>query len=137
MPEPEVDVVVDYESSRERYQGKAEFLIASLHLCGNTGTYVDAPTIGIAESAARSALALERLADLETVVVDCTGAERAIGADSLSAVDLRYRALLIRTDFSRLWGTDAYFSDNPFLTADACEMLVRQGVSSWASTRST
>jgi len=27
-------VIVDYESSRERYGGKAEFLIASLHLCG-------------------------------------------------------------------------------------------------------
>src|SRR5437870_5386028 len=43
LPEPEVDVVVDYESSRERYQGRAEFYIASLHLCGNTGTYVDSP----------------------------------------------------------------------------------------------
>src|SRR5439155_666374 len=41
LPEPQVDVVVDYESSRERYQGQAEFYIASLHLCGNTGTYVD------------------------------------------------------------------------------------------------
>src|SRR2546430_2622303 len=43
LPEPSVDVVFDYDASRERYQGKAEFLIASLHLCGNTGTYVDSP----------------------------------------------------------------------------------------------
>ena len=26
LPAPEVDVIVDYESSRERYGGKAEFL---------------------------------------------------------------------------------------------------------------
>ena len=43
LPEPAVDVIFDYDDSRERYQGKAEFFIASLHLCGNTGTYVDAP----------------------------------------------------------------------------------------------
>ena len=34
------------------------------------------------------------------------------------------RAVLIRTDFSNHWGTDAYFSDNPFLTGEACDVLV-------------
>jgi kynurenine formamidase len=43
LPVPEAKVIVDYDTSRERYQGKSEFLIASLHLCGNTGTYVDSP----------------------------------------------------------------------------------------------
>src|SRR5438445_36753 len=43
LPEPKVDVVVDYEASRERYQNQAEFYIANLHLCGSTGTYVDSP----------------------------------------------------------------------------------------------
>lgn len=38
LPEPRAEVLLDYEASREHYQGKAEFLIASLHLCGNTGT---------------------------------------------------------------------------------------------------
>lgn len=62
-------------------------MIASLHLCGNTGTYVDAPIHRHREGADLAALPLKRLADLETVVVDCTGAERTIGADSLSAVE--------------------------------------------------
>ena len=43
LPAPRADVVLDYEASRPRYQDQAEFFIASLHLCGNTGTYVDAP----------------------------------------------------------------------------------------------
>ena len=43
LPEPRAEILVDYESSRSRYDNKAEFLIASLHLCGNTGTYVDSP----------------------------------------------------------------------------------------------
>jgi arylformamidase len=127
LPEPSVDVVFDYEASRERYQGKAEFFIASLHLCGNTGTYVDSPIHRYRDGADLAGLPLERLANLETVVVDCSGAERAIGPEALAEVELRYRAVLVRTDFSLHWGTEEYFGPNPFLTAEACEMLVRQG----------
>jgi len=127
LPEPKVEVLLDYEASHERYQGKAEFFIASLHLCGNTGTYVDAPVHRYRGGTDLASLPLDRLADLETVVIDCTDSERAIGPDSLAAVELRYRAVLIRTDFSVRWGTPEYFGENAFLTADACEMLVRAG----------
>ncbi len=128
LPEPSVEVNMDYEASHERYQGQAEFFIASLHLCGNTGTYVDSPVHRYRGGVDLAGLPLERLADLETVVVDCSGGERAIDAGALAAVEMRYRAVLVRTDFSRHWGTPSYFSEpNPFLTADACEMLVRQG----------
>ncbi len=127
LPEPRAEVIFDYDMSPERYQGKAEFLIASLHLCGNTGTYVDAPIHRYRGGADLAALPLERLADLETVVVDCSGLERAIDAEALAGVELRYRAVLVRTDFSRHWGTPEYFEENPFLTADACQMLVRAG----------
>lgn len=127
LPEPSVDVIFDYDASHERYQGKAEFFIASLHLCGNTGTYVDSPIHRHRGGADLAALPLERLADLETVVVDCSEGERSIGPDALAEVDVRYRAVLVRTDFSRHWGKPEYFGANPFLTADACELLVRQG----------
>ena len=127
LPEPAVEVIIDYDQSHERYQGKAEFRIASLHLCGNTGTYVDAPIHRYRGGADLASLPLERLANLETVVIDCTGGDRAILAETLADVELRYRAVLVRTDFSDRWGTPEYFKDNPFLTADACEMLVRSG----------
>ena len=127
LPEPSVEVIFDYDQSHERYQGKAEFRIASLHLCGNTGTYVDAPIHRYRGGADLASLPLERLANLETVVIDCTGGDRAISAEALADVELRYRAVLVRTDFSDRWGTPDYFKDNPFLTADACEMLVRSG----------
>ena len=128
LPEPTVDVVFDYDTSRERYRGKAEFFIASLHLCGNTGTYVDSPIHRYRGGADLAGLPLERLADLETVLVDCSGAaDRAIGPEALAGVEMRYRAVLVRTDFSLRWGTEEYLGPNPFLTAEACEMLVRQG----------
>src|SRR5207248_4496504 len=127
LPEPTVDVVFDYDTSRERYRGKAEFFIASLHLCGNTGTYVDAPIHRYRGGADLASLPLERLANLETVVVDCAGAGRAIDAEALAGIELSDRAVLVRTDFSRHWGTKAYFENNPFLTADASDLLVQQG----------
>ena len=124
LPEPRVEVLLDYEASHERYQNKAEFYIASLHLCGNTGTYVDSPRHRYRSGIDLAGLPLERLANLPTLVIDATKAGRAIGGDAFRALDLTSRAILFRTDFSKHWGTPAYFADNPFLTADAAELLV-------------
>ena len=124
LPEPQVDVVVDYEASRQRYQDKAEFYIANIHLCGNTGTYVDSPRHRYRDGMDLANLPLDCLADLPTAIIDATGAGRAIGPDVFRNLDLAGRAILFRTDFSNNWGTEAYFSDNPFLTAEACDLLV-------------
>jgi kynurenine formamidase len=124
LPEPTVDVVVDYEASRQRYQNQAEFYIANLHLCGNTGTYVDSPRHRYRAGVDLAGLSLERLANLPTVIVDATQAGRAIGSDSFRELDLAGSAILFRTDFSQRWGTESYFTDNPFLTAAASELLV-------------
>jgi arylformamidase len=126
LPTPRVEVLNDYDASR--YGGQSEFLIASLHLCGNTGTYVDSPRHRFRAGLDLAGLPLERLANLPVVVADATNAGRAIGPDALPAGDLQGKALLVRTDFSRHWGTDAYFYDNPFLTAESCERLVAAGV---------
>jgi kynurenine formamidase len=122
LPTPRVEVLNNYDASR--YEGKAEFLIASLHLCGNTGTYIDSPRHRFREGADLAGLPLDRLADLPVVVVDATGTGRAIGPELLPDGDLRGKAVLVRTDFSRHWGTDSYFSGNPYLTAGASKRLV-------------
>jgi kynurenine formamidase len=124
LPEPKVEVLLDYEASRERYHNQAEFYIASLHLCGNTGTYVDSPRHRYRDGIDIASLPLERLANLPTLVIDATGAGRAISGDAFRTLDLSGRAILFRTDFSNHWGTPAYFTDNPFLTADAAGLLV-------------
>src|SRR5438094_2492666 len=114
LPEPKVEVLLDYEASRERYQNQAEFYIASLHLCGNTGTYVDSPRHRYRQGVDLASLPLERLADLPTIVIDASTAGRAISGDAFRTLDLSGRAILFRTDFSKHWGTPAYFTDNPF-----------------------
>jgi kynurenine formamidase len=124
LPEPKVEVLLDYDASHERYQNQAEFYIASLHLCGNTGTYVDSPRHRYRDGVDLSGLPLERLANLPAVVIDATEAGRAVGGDAFRTLDLTGRAILFRTDFSKRWGSPAYFTDNPFLTADAADLLV-------------
>jgi arylformamidase len=125
LPTPRVEILNNYDAAR--YGGKSEFFIASLHLCGNTGTYVDSPRHRFRAGVDLAGLPLERLADLPFAVVDVTGAARAIGPDALPDGDLRGKAVLVRTDFSRHWGTENYFSANPYLTADACKRLVDAG----------
>ena len=124
LPEPKVEVLLDYEKSLERYQNQAEFLIASLHLCGNTGTYVDSPRHRYRDGADLADLPLERLANMPALVIDATKAGRSIDSRTFRNLELTGHAILFRTDFSDHWGTDAYFRDNPFLTADAAEILV-------------
>jgi arylformamidase len=124
LPQPNVNVIVDYEASRARYQNQAEFYIASLHLCGNTGTYVDSPRHRYRDGVDLAGLPLERLADLPTIVVDATQAGRAINGEAFRGRDLAGHAVLFRTDFSNHWGTDPYFSNNPFITAEAADLLV-------------
>ena len=125
LPAPEVEVLVDYDAAR--WNGKSEFLIASLHLCGNTGTYGDAPRHRFRAGADLAQLPLERLADLPVVVVDAPARGRAIDRDHVPTGDLGGRAVLFRTGFSRHWRTESYFRDNPFLTESACQALVAAG----------
>lgn len=127
LPEPEQQVLLDYDESRERYRGEAEFYIASLHLCGNTGTYVDAPIHRHRGGTDLAGLPLERLADLPYALFDATGTSRGIGPELFEGTDVRDRAVLIRTDWSLRWRTPRYFESNPHLTAAACEHLLRAG----------
>ena len=125
LPTPRVEILNEYDASR--YEGKSEFLIASLHLCGNTGTYVDSPRHRFRAGVDLAGLQLERLADLQVVVADVTRVGRAIGPDALPTGDIKGKAVLFRTDFSRHWGAESYFSGNPFLTAEASEILAAAG----------
>lgn len=127
LPEPRDEVLMDYDASHERYAGKAEFLISSLHLCGNTGTYVDSPRHRFRDGVDLAGLPLDKVADVPVVAVDATRAGRAIGPELLGDLDVGGRAVLVRTDFSRRWGTKSYFDLNPFLTEDAARLLVERG----------
>jgi arylformamidase len=128
LPAPVVCDFLTREASREHYAPGTEFHIGSVQLCANTGTYVDSPFHRYADGADMAELPLERLADLDAVVVDVTGsAQRAVDRGALLPYDVAGRAVLVRTGWDRHWRTDAYFDGHPFLTASAADHLVEQG----------
>ena len=126
LPEPRAEVLMDYDSSR--YAGLSEFYIASLHCCGNTGTYVDAPIHRYRGAADLSQLSLDRLAHVPVVVVTALD-KTEIGPEAFSGLHLQGKAVLVRTEWSRHWRTENYFNPNPHLTKDACLALLDAGIS--------
>jgi kynurenine formamidase len=128
IPAPVITDHLSRAASRSRYSPGTEFQIGKIEMVANTGTYVDAPFHRYADGADLSQLPLERVADLEGVVVRCTGrAERAIDRDALAGVSLRDRAVLVQTGWDRHWGTAGYGVGHPFLTRAAAAHLVDAG----------
>jgi arylformamidase len=123
LPAPESEVLLTHETSRQRFGGKSEFLIASLHLCGNTGTYIDSPFHRYRDGVDLADLPLSSLADLPVRVFRARAEELGTGPELFAGADVAGAAVLIRTDFSRHWGTEAYFGPNPFLTAEGAQHL--------------
>jgi len=128
LPVPEIHPFLTRESSAERYAPGVTFAIDVMTFCGNTGTYVDSPFHRYADGADLAGLPLERLIDVPAVRVDVTGAGiQPVDAPALLPYDLAGKAVLVHTGFDRHWGTEAYGRDNPFLTAAAVDLLVREG----------
>ena len=128
LPVPEIHPYLTRESSAARYAPGVTFAIDVLTFCGNTGTYVDSPFHRYGDGPDLAGLPLERLVDVPAVRVDVTGAATlAVDATSLLPFDLAGKAVLVHTGFDRHWGTEAYGRDNPFLTAAAVDLLVREG----------
>jgi kynurenine formamidase len=124
LPGPVVTDFLSREGSRGKYAEGTTFAIGRVDMVANTGTYVDSPFHRFAQGKDVGSLPLEKLADLEGVVVDATRAGRAIGPELFDGTELSGRAVLVHTGWSRLWRTPAYFEGHPYLTRAAVERLV-------------
>jgi kynurenine formamidase len=125
LPGPVVTDFLSREASSARYAPGTTFQIARIEMVANTGTYVDAPFHRFDGAADIAALPLERLAGVEGVVLDVSRrSARAIDAGVLEGRALTGRAVLLRTDWARHWGTPAYFEGHPFLDRSAVRALV-------------
>ncbi len=130
LPAPHITDHLSREAAEEIYGPGITFQIGLVTMCTNTGTYLDVPFHRFADGHDLTGLALERVAGVPAVVVDCVG-QRRIDLDDLGDVDLSGwagHAVLIRTDHSRHWNSDAYFVGHPHLTESAAVALVAAGV---------
>lgn len=124
IPGPTIGAHLTREQSRSRYAPGTEFHLGLITLVGNTGTYLDAPFHRYPDGADLADFPLDRTADLDTVVIPATG---AINRAALAPYRVAGLAVLLHTGWSRHWGTDAYFTGHPYLTADGADWLVEQG----------
>lgn len=125
LPAPVVSDYLSREASRGRYAEGTRFQIGRIEMIANTGTYIDAPFHRFDGGIDLSGLPLGRLADVEGLVIDATGREgRAIDEEYFQGLDLRDRAVLIRTGWDAHWRTPQYGEGAPFVTGRAAELLV-------------
>ena len=122
LPAPAVSDFLSHEDSRARYAPGTTFSIARIEMVANTGTYVDAPFHRFAKGSDIGSLPLERLADLDGVVVE-KGPGRAFDAGLLAGRALEGRAVLLRSGWDAHWRTPAYFHGHPYVTREAAEAL--------------
>ena len=119
LPAPKITTWMSYEASRAKYDQRAEFRINTIDICANTGTYLDAPSHRVAGGADIGDLPLDSFAALPGIVID--------HGDDVTKHDVKARAVLIRTNWSRHWNTEAYFDGSPFVTKSEAEWLANSG----------
>lgn len=127
LPAP---VICDYwtrEHSRQYYAEGTEFQIGKIEMVANTGTYVDSPFHRYAHGKDLSELPLASLADLDGIVIRVPPSIGAVDRSAFAGLDLRGKAVLVHTGWSRHWGTDRYFEGHTSLTGDAARFLADCG----------
>lgn len=128
LPAPTFTPHLTREASRERYAPGTEFAMDVITMIGNTGTYLDSPWHRYGDGADLAGLDLATLVDLPAEVFHLTDVGRAIGPEVFYDRDLRGAAVLLHTGWDVHFGTPAYGTGSPFLTAAGVEHLVAQGV---------
>ncbi|HEV7922117.1 MAG TPA: cyclase family protein [Thermoanaerobaculia bacterium] len=110
-----------------RYADGTTFHIARIEMVANTGTYLDAPSHRYEGEKDLAELPLEQLADLEGITIDAREAKRIIDGSFFAARDVRKKAVLVNTGWSRHFGSEQYGKGHPYLTEGAARLLVEAG----------
>jgi kynurenine formamidase len=121
-------IICDYlsrEDSKKNYAEGTSFQIGKIEMITNTGTYIDCPFHRYENGKDLNDVALERFVNLPALVV--TTEEVSIGANVFAKHDVKGKAVLVNTNWSRHWRTDAYFENHPFLTEEAANYLKDKG----------
>ncbi len=127
LPAPLICDYLSREDSKKNYAAGTEFQIGKIEMVTNTGTYLDCPFHRYANGKDLSQIQLEKLAELEGVLIDVENIQ-AVSKKFFDNKNISGKAVLVHTGWSKHWRTDAYFENHPFLTADAADYLVSQNV---------
>lgn len=124
LPAPIVCDFLSREDSRSFYEEGTEFQIGKIEMVTNTGTYLDCPFHRFPDGNDLSQVGLDAFTDLEGTEIRLPYAQSlTITADQLKNHEIRNRAVLIHTGWDEHWNTDLYYTNHPYLTADAATYL--------------
>jgi arylformamidase len=123
LPTPVIGTHLSREAAAEIYAPGTTFHIGQIDICTNTGTYLDVPFHRFVDGHDLAALPLERVAGVPGVCVDRRG-QTTIDLTRDEVAGLAGHAVLVRTDHSVHFGTEAYAVGHPHLSAAAAEALV-------------
>lgn len=126
LPEPEITDFLTREETAARMAPGVSFHIGRICMVANTGTYLDVPFHFFADGDDLSCVGINRLAGLPGIIVDHRDG-RALDTGALAGVEIAGRAVLIRTGWTRHFGTEAYGVGAPFIPASVVDVLVRGG----------
>ena len=128
LPAPHICDYWTREGSAAHYDDGSSFHIGRIDMVANTGTYLDSPFHRFAEGKDLADLALNALADLPAILVNRPWEDGlATNAGHLDGLDVRGKAVLVRSGWDRNWRTERYSNGHPFLTSDAADWLAVHG----------
>jgi kynurenine formamidase len=129
LPAPIICDYLSREDSKKFYEPGTEFQIGKIEMVSNTGTYVDCPFHRYADGQDLSEVGVEGFAELEGIVMRTDFKnEIEIGKKFFEGHSLSGKAVLVNTNWSQRWRTDAYFENHPYLTEEAAIFLRDQQV---------
>jgi kynurenine formamidase len=128
FPGPQICDFWAREDSAGFYDDGSSFQIGRIDMIANTGTYLDTPFHRYEDGPDLAGIDIAQLAALPGIVVRQPW-ESGLMVDTarFEELDVGGKAVLVHTGWDRHWGTDAYFTDHPFLTAAAAQLLVNRG----------
>lgn len=123
LPAPIICDYLNREASKEFYEEGTSFQIGTITMASNTGTYVDAPFHRYVDGKDLSEIALSSLANLDGIKITVDQSVTKIGVEFFKDKDIKGKAVLIATNWSRHWRSDQYFENHPFVDEEAATYL--------------
>jgi len=122
LPAPHICDYLSREDSAKFYEEGTTFQIGRIDMVANTGTYMDCPFHRYENGRDLSAIELREIVNLPGVLINAED-QTEIDASFFQTVEVRGKAVLVFTGWSKHFNTGQYYSGHPFLTKEAAIYL--------------
>lgn len=123
LPAPIICDYLSRDASKDHYSEGTTFKIGTIHMCSNTGTYLDSPFHRYENGKDLSELSLVSLASIDGLKISIPETITAVNKEFFTGVCVTGKAVLVETNWSRHWNTEQYYEGHPYLTENAALYL--------------